>query len=162
MESEAVRQAIVLEPAGSAGRAGGVRLRGAILAVACWGVLGVACCLTPRHVGFGTHEQFGLPPCTFLAVTGWPCPSCGLTTSFAAMAKGRIGQAVRAHPFGAVLFAGALVVGIVSLGELVCGRDLLRLLRPGAGWAIGIAAGLLIGWTVKLLVGWAAGTLPLR
>src|SRR5437870_10055475 len=30
-----------------------------------------------------THMQLGLPPCEFYRRTGYPCPSCGFTTSFA-------------------------------------------------------------------------------
>ena len=45
--------------------------------------LGIARALTPAPAGFGTHEQLGLPPCAFLHWTGFPCPSCGLTTCFA-------------------------------------------------------------------------------
>src|SRR5712691_11955934 len=30
-----------------------------------------------------THLQLGLPRCAFYEKTGYPCPSCGFTTSFA-------------------------------------------------------------------------------
>jgi hypothetical protein len=30
-----------------------------------------------------THTQLGMPPCNFVVLTGKPCPSCGMTTSFA-------------------------------------------------------------------------------
>src|SRR3954447_16098360 len=47
-------------------------------------VLGVACWLRPDPRGMGTHQQLGLPPCTFYLYTDVPCPSCGMTTSFTA------------------------------------------------------------------------------
>jgi hypothetical protein len=58
----------------------------------------------------GTHEQLGLPPCRFLAFTGFPCPSCGLTTSFAYAAHFHFQQAFFASPFGLVLFLAAVLV----------------------------------------------------
>src|SRR5438132_6029980 len=35
-----------------------------------------------------THMQLGLPPCNFRILTGLPCPSCGMTTSFALLVRG--------------------------------------------------------------------------
>jgi len=72
----------------------------AILAVAAW--------LRPAASGFGTHTQLGLPPCNFLVLTHHPCPSCGLTTCFAWMIRGKIGKAFFANPFGILAFLGTL------------------------------------------------------
>src|SRR5207247_577108 len=44
-------------------------------------LLGVARLVEPDLRGYGTHEQLGLPPCTFRLLTGIACPSCGMTTS---------------------------------------------------------------------------------
>lgn len=63
-----------------------------------------SCYLTPSANGYGTHEQLGLPPCGFLMITGYPCPSCGLTTSFAHFAHGHILASLSAQPFGTFLF----------------------------------------------------------
>src|SRR5687768_15883893 len=48
---------------------------------AMWSLLVVASMLQPDSRGMGTHEQLGMPPCTFLFLTGIRCPSCGMTTS---------------------------------------------------------------------------------
>lgn len=66
--------------------------------------LGLARYLRPSARGFGTHEQLGLPACTFLTWTGIPCPSCGLTTSFAYAAHGHWWDAFLAQPFGLLAF----------------------------------------------------------
>lgn len=71
-------------------------------------VVGVSAGLTPSAAGVGTHMQLGLPACGFLARTGWPCPSCGLTTSFALAARGRFADAAFVQPFGFVLFVALL------------------------------------------------------
>lgn len=67
-------------------------------------VLAVARVLKPSPTGIGTHEQLGLPPCFFHRLTGWPCPSCGLTTSFAYAARFRFVEAFASQPFGLLLF----------------------------------------------------------
>lgn len=67
-------------------------------------VLKLASSLHPSASGVGTHQQLGLPACRFLILTGIPCPSCGLTTSFAYAAHLDFWQAFLASPFGLLLF----------------------------------------------------------
>jgi hypothetical protein len=73
------------------------------------GLASSACLITARLLqpsprGVGTHEQLGLPPCAFLYLTGIPCPSCGLTTSFAHAARLNFYEAFIVQPFGPILF----------------------------------------------------------
>jgi hypothetical protein len=63
----------------------------------------VAYRLEPDPRGFGTHQRLGLPPCTIRAVFGIPCPSCGMTTSFANITKGHWQAAARANVAGLLL-----------------------------------------------------------
>lgn len=74
------------------------------LAALAGAVLTIARFLPPSASGVGTHERLGLPPCLFLKLTGVPCPSCGLTTSFAHAAKLHFYDALIAQPFGLLLF----------------------------------------------------------
>ena len=67
-------------------------------------VLITAATLTPSTAGHGTHTQLGLPPCGFLVYTGYPCPGCGLTTSFSHMIRLEVFGAFHANPFGILLF----------------------------------------------------------
>lgn len=67
-------------------------------------VLFVARSLHPSPLGVGTHEQMGLPPCPFLHFTGFPCPSCGLTTSFAHAAHLKFYDALLTQPVGLLTF----------------------------------------------------------
>ncbi|MEK7833427.1 MAG: DUF2752 domain-containing protein [Acidobacteriota bacterium] len=71
--------------------------------------LTIARILNPSPNGFGTHEQLGLPPCLFFKLTGIPCPSCGLTTSFAHSSRLHFYQAFIAQPFGVVAFSLTLI-----------------------------------------------------
>src|SRR5262245_31491696 len=56
----------------------------AVLALARW--------LEPSPLGYGTHRQLGLLPCSFRRITGYPCPSCGMTTAFAWFVRGQLGR----------------------------------------------------------------------
>jgi hypothetical protein len=76
---------------------------GAVLVLAAV-TLGLSRYLQPSTRGVGTHEQLGLPPCTFLQLTGIPCPSCGLTTSFAHAAHLHFWDSIIAQPFGFLAF----------------------------------------------------------
>jgi hypothetical protein len=57
-----------------------------------------------------THRQLGLPPCTFYGVTGLPCPSCGMTTSFALLIRGDVLNSLRANAVGTLLAAFCLAL----------------------------------------------------
>ena len=70
-------------------------------------------------------DSLPLIPCTFLYLTGWPCPLCGFTRSFWAIANGQWGFALANCPLAlgvylctALLFlwnAAALAFGVVLL-----------------------------------------------
>jgi hypothetical protein len=66
--------------------------------------------LSPDPRGYGTHQQLGLPGCTFQMLTQWPCPSCGGTTAFAHFVRGQWPSAVRAN---AAAFVLALVCAVL-------------------------------------------------
>ena len=93
--------------------------------------------------------------CLFRAVTGVPCPGCGLTRAIARLARGDLAQAVTLHPLAPLLAAEA--VGAWGLWGLVLAgwvrkpaeRPLLVLL-----WLNLAALGAV--WVARLL----AGTLP--
>jgi hypothetical protein len=74
--------------------------------------------ITPSLDGVGTHEKLGLPPCGFLVITGYPCPSCGLTTAFTLILHGRIIDAFIVQPFGVMLFIAFFIVSCMSVAAL--------------------------------------------
>ncbi|MFN3161302.1 MAG: DUF2752 domain-containing protein [Rubinisphaera brasiliensis] len=59
--------------------------------------------LEPSARGYGTHQQLGLPPCSIQLLFGIPCPSCGMTTSFAWYVRGQLMPAWQANPAGLYL-----------------------------------------------------------
>jgi len=132
------------------------------VAVPCWVLLVTAFCLHPRTAGYGTAGELGLPACGTLARTGYPCPTCGMTTSVAAAVRGRLAAAWKAHPFGPFLAAAAILLAVTSTVQLVTGRDLLRSFRLGWWWVLAAAAGMLAGWLWMLATGVAEGKWPIR
>jgi hypothetical protein len=117
-------------------------------------VLVIAFRLEPDPRGAGTHEQLGLPPCAFLADHGVPCISCGMTTAFAAMAHGRIGLALRANPFGALLFLATLAMPVYCFLSFRRGLDPFRIVNhPRARiWLPLGGVLLLVNWGIMVLV----------
>jgi hypothetical protein len=71
-----------------------------------------------------THTQLGLPPCQFLMLTGLPCPSCGMTTSFALLVRGDAVSALRANSVGVLLAVFCLALIPWSLASLFCKEPL--------------------------------------
>jgi len=85
-------------------------------------LLVTAALLRPSPQGYGTHQQLGLPPCSFTQWFGKRCPSCGMTTSWACLTKGRVIEALRANAGGALLALTAAVVGPWALISGLWGR----------------------------------------
>lgn len=128
------------------------RLLWLVIGGAAAAVLVTARALAPDPSGMGTHEQLGLPPCGFLYLTRLPCPTCGLTTSFAHMARLSLTSAFEAHALGPPLFA--LTAVTVPLAAIGCARAssplaVINRLRVGRLAAI-IAAAAVVAWLVRL------------
>ena len=136
------------------------RLRGSLVAAGCWSLLAVAAWLTPHASGTGTHQELGLPSCSFLAETGLPCPTCGLTTSVSAMAHGKLVLAWQSHPFGVILFVAVTALAFAATAEALTGRNVLGHLRLGwLAWVL--LFGIPVAWVLKLVIGLADGSLPM-
>lgn len=104
--------------------------------------------LHPDPAGMGTHQQLGLSACKYLATTGRPCATCGMTTAFAHAAHGQLFHGLYVQPMGAVAALLLAIMALLSAYALVRGLSLMPLLRRGFTWRTAGAAVLL------LLVGW--------
>ncbi|MFO0849767.1 MAG: DUF2752 domain-containing protein [Gemmataceae bacterium] len=104
---------LVPDPLPIARRAGLPRwVRGvlALMAAGFTAVFAVALWLNPYRADgtrreMATHTQLGLPPCTMVQALGKPCPSCGMTTSFALLAHGDLAGSLKANWVGTLLAA---------------------------------------------------------
>lgn len=86
-----------------------------VAAIGLLGLLGVTRLLTPNESGVGTHRALGLPPCGSIAMWGIPCPSCGMTTSWAWFVRGNFPRSWAANP-GGFLLAIFVVLMAIWLG----------------------------------------------
>jgi uncharacterized protein DUF2752 len=66
-----------------------------------------------------------LPLCPLANLTGWPCPSCGLTRAALALLQGDVSEALSLHPLAPLVllllgvFAGGAWLGYVRTGQPV-------------------------------------------
>jgi len=139
-----------------------VRLTGLAVAAPCAAVLVLAAMLHPDSRGYDTHTQLGLPPCGFVQRTGLPCPTCGMTTAFSHLMRGRPLKALRTQPFGAVLGVATILAAAAGFWQAVSGRNVLGRLRPRPWWFWLLGAGVMVGWAAKIAIGLATGELPIH
>jgi hypothetical protein len=110
--------------------------------------------LEPDRRGYGTHTQLGLRPCAYLTVTGRLCPTCGMTTSFAWFARGRLDRSWQANPAGclyALLCVPAFAWLVTSaIADTPAGFQSLS--RPLLGLLFALVAIGLASWLIRWIV----------
>lgn len=101
-----------------------------------------------RPLTMASHTQLGMPACNFVVLAGKPCPSCGMTTSFALLVRGEVLASLRANWVGTmicVLWATTLVWATASA---VWGKMLF--VPPGRGELVFTV---IVGMVVVLMLG---------
>lgn len=122
----------------------GPLLRAGLLAWSVFLVAGfcVSARLQPSPQGFGTHQQLGLPPCAFQSRFQVPCPSCGMTTSFAHFVRGQWRRALSSSVTG---FCLALVCAVqIPWCWINLRRRSLWLVRRPEAWLLAGLGGLYV------------------
>jgi hypothetical protein len=115
----------------------------------------VAYSVEPDPRGFGTHQRLGLPECSFKLIFDIPCPSCGMTTSFANFTRGRFADAARANIAGLLLAVVSLVMIPWCWAGAYRGR-LWGVDQPDMAllWLLLVLAGVcLLQWGTRLTIG---------
>ncbi|MEN9206789.1 MAG: DUF2752 domain-containing protein [Gloeomargarita sp. GMQP_bins_120] len=129
--------------------------------------IGLGMLWSPVVAAFFYNRGWQIPGlvCPLYHVTGIPCPSCGLTRSFMALARGDILQAVRFHAFGPLLFGAFFLLGGHLLLELALNRAMVLpyrqwLARRPVQWGL---LGLFLGYyLLRLAIWYQRGELPGR
>ena len=97
--------------------------------------------------------------CGFFRLTGYPCPFCGLTRAFSAVAHGMWKHALTDCPLGILLYGVTALLFAWNAAGLLFGVKLHRgrWLRPGkrGGWVLfGLFVVLtLANWSYRLVLG---------
>lgn len=130
----------------------GRRLIAATLAAVSAVLLGVATWLHPASAGIGTHEELGLPECSWPTLMGIPCPTCGMTTAFSYAAHGQLEKSFITQPMGCVLAVATAMMLLVSAYVLATGsrlgERLARLWTWRVGWSFVVA--IAAAWVYKI------------
>jgi hypothetical protein len=136
-----------------------------VVLVACWvTVFAIGALLNPYEEDgtpklMGTHRgpPLNLPDCTFKEITGLPCPSCGMTTSFSLLIHGDPWNSLRANFAGTALATLGLLyipwaLVSASRGKFLFMQSLeLTLFRLSVGFLV-----LLFGrWGIALAMAFA-------
>ena len=129
------------------------RLLAGGLSVGAGTVLGLSASMSPSEAGHGTHEQIGLPACSWAQALDAPCVTCGMTTAFAHAADGNLLDSLLTQPMGMLLAVGTAAgfwfALYVALTGSRAGVMALALLRPRSLWILAGLAG--AAWVYKLM-----------
>jgi hypothetical protein len=130
-----------------------VRATLAAMALGLMGLFALALWLKPydsdgRPLRMETHRQLGLPECTFYRMTRLPCPSCGMTTSFAFWVRADLWNSLRANAVGTLMAAFFLALIPWNLASAARGR-----LIGVRSWERTLT-GLVAAFLILLLVRW--------
>ena len=134
-----------------------------IILAACWVTVFVIAASLDPYLEDGTartmetHRQLGLPECTFKVVANLPCPSCGMTTSFALLIRGDVWNSARANFAGTLLASLGIVFVPWSLASVWKGRTLyVRAIDQAAFWlALGFLIVIFGRWGVLLALAYS-------
>lgn len=93
------------------------------------------------------HFQLPMPPCPLRALTDVPCPFCGSTRTFAALAQLNFATALRLNPLVCIGACGATALWLLTMARAEKFSEWLRRMRARAGvWKWLLAAALAGNW----------------
>jgi uncharacterized protein DUF2752 len=118
-------------------------------------------------IACGASVAAALPLCPLANLTGWPCPSCGLTRAALALLQGDLARGMALHPLAPPVlsllgvFVGGAWLGYVRTGKVGVPWSGGRLGRVLEAAALLTCAALILVWLARF---WGAfgGPVPVR
>jgi len=131
------------------------RFRAVLVLAGVVALLAFAASLDPDRLEAHNSGYRLLPPCGILVQTGYPCPTCYMSRSFAYMMHGRPDKAFAAQIFGALLCVLVIYLGFGALHVLISGKPWKPFWHK---WRRRYTLGLLVllffgAWIFKLIYG---------
>ena len=130
------------------------RMLAGLIAAGCLAVLIIGVRLKPSPTGMATHTAMGFDECQFYKRTGLPCPSCGMTTSFAWYVRGNVVASFYNQPMGFVL--AVLATATVWGGGYIAitGKPAHRLMRliPPRYYLLPLMLFAAVAWGWKMFI----------
>ena len=130
-----------------------LRSWGFLISFGCAVVLVTAWHLEADYLPLGPGSQISFPECALRDRTGYPCPTCGMTTAWARAVRGDLVTALRANIAGAVLAIAAALGVVGGTATAVLGRVFyIGVARPvvgllsSRGWLYGLLGLILFAW----------------
>jgi hypothetical protein len=99
-------------------------------------------------------DELRIVLCPFRALTHYPCPGCGMTRAFCALAHGEFWRAIKLNPFSPLLFLAALVAwarAAAAVFRVERLRSALERLPRPTPFATGAVFTLVMAWWVVRL-----------
>ena len=117
-----------------------------------WGSIGLLVLLAARFFPF---SRFPKLPCIFHQLTGYPCPSCGMTRSFILMSHLNFSEAAKINPLGSILFVFTLIFVFYAFIVILFHAPRIRI-RVTQKWEgicirIMVVAVFVINWTYLII-----------
>jgi len=133
---------------------GGMWLRLMIL------VVGVGAALTFGHFVELPH----IPLCGMKALTGYPCPGCGMTRAVVNLGGLNLAASWHFHPLGVIVVGALAATGLGAVTGLITGRDPVWRLFAAKGHILMVlfVSALFVIWIVRVFVvpEWSPDPIP--
>jgi Protein of unknown function (DUF2752) len=117
-------------------------------------ILGLLALMGGVAVRFLHLDRLGITLCTFKAMTGLPCMTCGGTRTLGLLARGDLGAALAMNPLVALAFFVLVPWALVDLVLWTRGRAVAIELGPaGPRAVIAVIVVVLANWAYLILMG---------